>query len=215
METLLRATLNLILRNPLLFWGAVVANLLGTIIGGIVWYGPMIAASPLWALPFIPDCPLAALLGTVALFGLRAGKRWRAFYALTAFFCIKYGLWTIAFWLRQWSGAGVVLPVEAMLFVTHIGLLCEGLLFVPHIGALSFSKRMWVIAWFALSLFVDYGLGFHPPLTSHVSREFIFWLAAVLTALVGAGLLLLPRREAGATSHEGTKARRHEEGAVA
>ncbi|MEN9938284.1 MAG: hypothetical protein RLZZ387_4863 [Chloroflexota bacterium] len=195
MEQLLRWTLNLILRNPLLFWGAVVANLLGTIIGGVIWYGPMIMSSPIWALPFIPDCPLAALLGTVALFGLRAGRRWRWFYALAAFFCITYGLWTIAFWLRQWTGSGVILPLEMMLFVTHIGLLCEGLLLVPHIGELSISRRTWVIAWFALSVFVDYGLGFHPPLSSHVSREFIFWLAAGLTAAVGAGLLLLPRAE--------------------
>jgi uncharacterized membrane protein YpjA len=193
MEQLLRGTLNWILRNPLLFWVAVVANLLGTVIGGVVWYGPMIASSPLWALLFIPDCPLAALLGTIALFGLRAGRDWRWFYALTAFFCIKYGLWTIAFWLRQWSGSGVILPVEAMLFVTHIGLLCEGLLLVPHIGRLPLPQRLGVIAWFALSVFVDYGLGFHPPLTSHVSRDFIFWLASGLTALVGAGLLLLPR----------------------
>ncbi|HWQ11679.1 MAG TPA: DUF1405 domain-containing protein [Roseiflexaceae bacterium] len=194
MERILRWTLNLILGNPPLFWAAVVANLLGTVVGGVVWYGPMILSSPLWALPFIPDCPLAALLGTVALFGLRAGRPWRWFYALAAFFCIKYGIWTIVFWLRQWSGAGVILPVEALLFVTHIGLLCEGLLLVPHIGELSLAKRLWVVAWFALSVFVDYGLGFHPPLVSHVSREFIFWLAAGLTAAVGAGLLLLPRR---------------------
>lgn len=194
-ESLLRWTLGLVLRNPLFFWGAVVANLLGAVIGGVVWYGPMIAASPIWALPFIPDCPLAALLGTVALFGLRAGRPWRAFYALTAFFCVKYGLWTIFFWLRQWTASGVALPVEIMLFVTHIGLLCEGLLLVPHIGRLSLPARMWVIAWFALSVFVDYGLGFHPPLTSHVTREFIFGLAAALTAVCGAGLLLLPRED--------------------
>lgn len=194
MVQLLRWVLNIILRNPLIFWACVVANLLGAVIGGVVWYGPMILSSPLWALPFIPDCPLAALLGTIALFGLRSGRPWRWYYALAAFFCIKYGLWTIAFWLRQWTGSGVILPVEAMLFVTHIGLLCEGLLLVPHIGDLPLSRRMWVVAWFALSVFVDYGLGFHPPLASHVSRDFIFWLASILTAAIGAGLLLLPRR---------------------
>jgi uncharacterized membrane protein YpjA len=193
MERLLRWTLNLIVSNPLLFWAAVVANLLGTLIGGVVWYGPMILNSPIWALPFIPDCPLAALLATIALFGIRAGRRWEWFNALAAFFCIKYGVWTIVFWLRQWSASGVILPVEALLFVTHIGLVCEGLLLVPQIGALALGRRVWVIAWFALSVFVDYALGFHPPLTSHVTREFIFWLAAVLTTLCGAGLLLLPR----------------------
>jgi uncharacterized membrane protein YpjA len=204
MEQVLRWTLTTILRSPLLFRGAVVANLLGAVIGGVVWYGPMILGSPIWALPFIPDCPLAALLGSIALFGLRAGRPWRWFYALAAFFCIKYGIWTIVFWLRQWTGSGAILPVEALLFVTHIGLLCEGLLFVPHIGELSLPKRAWVVAWFALSLFVDYGLGFHPPLASHVSRTFVFWLAALLTAVVGAGLLLLPRQAPRATSAPAT-----------
>ena len=78
MEQLLRWTLNTILRNPLLFWAAVIANLLGTVIGGAVWYGPMILSSPIWALPFIPDCPLAALLGTIALAGPGADGLYRA-----------------------------------------------------------------------------------------------------------------------------------------
>jgi uncharacterized membrane protein YpjA len=189
---LLNGTLDFILRNPLIFWACVVANLLGAVIGGIFWYGPMILASPIWALPFIPDCPLAALLGSIALLGIRYGGRWPFFTALTAFACIKYGAWTLAFWLRQWTGAGVALPVEVFLFITHIGLLCEGVLLATRIGPLSLSARFGVIGIFALSVFVDYGLGFHPPLVSHVSVEFIFRLAALLTALLGIGLLLLP-----------------------
>lgn len=78
-----------------------------------------------------------------------------------------------------------------------MGLLAEGLLFVPRIGALSLSKRMWVIAWFALSVFVDYGLGYHPPLGGTVvTRPFVFVVAAGLTILLSVALLALPRREA-------------------
>jgi uncharacterized membrane protein YpjA len=115
-----------ILRTPIIFWCCVVANLIGAVWGAAVWYGPMLAASPLWAWPFIPDCPLAAFLGTIALFGMRAGRRWTLFYTLTAFACIHYGIWTLVFWLRQWTGSGVIDPFEMVLFVTHIGLLCEG-----------------------------------------------------------------------------------------
>ena len=197
MIKLLSWILDLILRNPLIFWTCVIVNLVGAVYGTIGWYGPMLAQSPVWAYPFIPDCPLAAAGGTVALLGLRAGKRWSFVYTLVAFACIKYGLWTLAFWSRHWIGSGEILPIQVMLFVAHMGLLAEGLLFVPRIGSLSLPKRWWVIAWFAVSVFVDYGLGYHPPLGGTVvTREFVFAVAAGLTIALSVALLLLPRRAA-------------------
>lgn len=211
MERLLRWTMTTILRWPLLFWGCVGANLVGAVVGGLIWYGPMLWQSPFWALPFIPDCPLAALVGSVALLGLRAGRRWHWFYAFVAFACMKYGAWTIAFWLRHWSTGGMIEPVSALMFITHIGLFIEGLLFVPFIGPLALLKRLAVIGWFVLSIGVDYGLSayatasygfpFHPPLTPTVSVDFVFWTAAGLTALLGLGLLLLPREDRVAATH--------------
>lgn len=211
MERLLRWTLDAIMRNPLLFWSCVIANLLGAVIGGIYWYGPMLWRSPFWALPFIPDCPLAALLGSIVLLSLRANQQWRFFAAFTAFACLKYGAWTMAFWLRNWSAGGPIEPIAMMLFVTHIGLFIEGLLFVPLIGPLSLPKRLGVIAWYALSIVVDYGLAryafayygfpFYPPLTPFVSVDFVFWAATVMTTALGVGLLLLPREARVSTTH--------------
>jgi hypothetical protein len=51
-----------------------------------------------------------------------------------------------------------------------------------------------IIGWYALSIFVDYGLGFHPPLTYAVPETFVLWLAVGLTTALGAALLLLPSR---------------------
>jgi uncharacterized membrane protein YpjA len=192
LNRLLQATMTFILRHPLVFWACVVANLIGAIVGGWFWYGPMLLASPLWAAPFIPDCPLAALFGAIGLLALWAGKEWRWFYALTAFACIKYGIWTMAFWLRQWSGAGEAYPIEIMLFITHIGLFIEGLLFVPYISPLSLRARLAIIGWFGLSLFVDYGLGYYPPLSPFVAESFVMWLAIGLTGVLSFALLLLP-----------------------
>lgn len=195
-ERLLDATMQFILQHPLIFWSCVVANLIGALFGGALWYGPMLLWSPPWAWPFIPDCPLASLLGAIGLLGLRARQQWGFFYALAAFACMKYGLWTVAFWWREWSLAGTAYPLEVMLFITHIGLLIEGLLFVLYIGPLSLLKRAGVIAWFVLSVYVDYGLGFHPPLGeeygSFVTATFAALLAGGLTALLAMGLLVLP-----------------------
>lgn len=192
LDSLLRATMDFILRHPLIFWACVIANLFGAVFGGWFWYGPMLLNSPVWALPFIPDCPLAALLGAVGLLALKAGREWRWFYALTAFACLKYGAWTVFYWLYAWDIAGFVWnPIEIMLFVTHIGLFIEGLLFVPAIGLLSLTGRLVVISWFALSIYVDYWLRFHPPL-GPVPMSFAMWAAIVLTVVLSLGLLVLP-----------------------
>jgi uncharacterized membrane protein YpjA len=192
-EGLLRRTMDIILRWPLIFWACFVANMLGAVFGSIFWYGPMLTRSPLWTLPFIPDCPLAALLGSIGLLGLLFRQRWPWFYALVAFTCMKYGLWTVAYWLQAWSVGGFTgHPIELMLFITHIGLFIEGLLFVPYIEPLSWTKRAAVTGWFVLSIYVDYGLGYHPPLGA-VSVTFASSTAIALTVLLGTALLLLPQ----------------------
>jgi uncharacterized membrane protein YpjA len=176
----------------------VLANLVGTIFGTIFWYGPMLLDAPLWSWLFIPDCPLGALLGSIGLLALRARRRWGFFYALTAFACMKYGIWTVLFWLRIWSVEGfaadpLTFLMEGMLFVTHIGLFIEGLLFVPYINPLSRLARLGVVGWFALSVYADYALDFHPPLPLYMFNT-MAWIAAGLTALLALLLLALPYR---------------------
>jgi len=113
--------------------------------------------------------------------------------------CVKYGLWTLAFWLRHWSEAGFVpgyWPLEVMLFVAHIGLTCEGLLLATRIAPLGLPARLGIVAWYVLSLLVDYALGHHPPLSYAVPVSYAFWTAALLTVALGSALvfLLLPIR---------------------
>lgn len=184
-----------IMKHPLVFWACMAFNTVGVIWGGWIWYGPMLLESPLWAWPFIPDCPEAALWATIAflLLRYRGARTW--FTAFAAFACIKYGLWTVFFWLRHWSEAGFVpdyYPMEVMLFVSHIGLTAEGILLARQIGPLNLPSRMGIIGWYVLSIYIDYGLGFHPPVTYAVPVEYVFWLATVLTVILGLGLLLLP-----------------------
>jgi uncharacterized membrane protein YpjA len=192
MIRLLRMTLDFLLGQSVLFWGCIVANVLGAVIGGVFWYGPQIAAAPIWAYPFIPDCPLAALVASIALIAIRAGKRWPFFNALVAFGCVKYGLWTLAFWLRHWLAGGAIEPVSLGLFVTHMGLIAEGLLIAFYALPISLPKRLVVVGWYMLSIFVDYGQHFHPPLTAFVPVEYVFWVATSLTVVLGTALMALP-----------------------
>jgi uncharacterized membrane protein YpjA len=196
MIRLLRAILDFILKYPLLFWGGMVANMLGAVIGGVVWYGPQLAAAPIWAYPFIPDCPLAAFVATIALIAIRSGRRWPLFNGLVAFGCMKYGLWTLAFWSRHWFAGGEIEPISVGLFVTHMGLFSEGLLIALYAMPLNLPRRMAVIGWYVLSIFVDYALGFHPPLTEFVPVDYVFWVATGLTTVLGVALLALPSTNA-------------------
>ncbi|NJK81078.1 MAG: DUF1405 domain-containing protein [Chloroflexaceae bacterium] len=187
-----RATLEGVLRNALLFWAILIANLLGVVGGFIFWYGPMLMVVPLWTYPFVPDCPLAALLFSIAFVGLKYRQRWHWFYALTAFACIKYGLWTVAYWTQDWTHGGAVDPVSVAMFVTHVGLFIEGLLLLPLVVPVGVVGRGAVLGWYALSVFVDYALRYHPPLGPFVEPSFALGLAATLTTVLGLGLLLLP-----------------------
>lgn len=184
-ERLLQWTLDFIIRTPVVFWSCILANLVGTVLGGVFWYGAMLARSPLWAAPFIPDCPLAALLGSVALLGLWARKRWPLLLALAAFAGMKYGAWTIGYWLCHWANTGSLQPLAMLMVVTHIGLFCEGLLLLPFVRSLALPGRVGIVAWFALSVYVDYGLGYHPPLISSVPFAFALWMAIGLTVVIG------------------------------
>ncbi|QLQ05840.1 MAG: DUF1405 domain-containing protein [Anaerolineae bacterium] len=56
------------------------------------------APSP-WLWIFIPDCPLFALLFVIAFVALRRHPNWTWFYTITAIGLIKYGVWTVTFWL--------------------------------------------------------------------------------------------------------------------
>ncbi len=189
--------LKLILNHPLIFWACMLANAVGVVWGGWIWYGPQLAAAPAWAWLFIPDCPEAALWASLAFLGLYYRRRWGWFNAFAAFACIKYGLWTLAFWLRHWSQAGFVegyWPIELMLFVSHIGLTCEGLLLASRIGPLGLPARLSIIGWYALSICIDYGLGHHPPLTDAVPVAYVLWVAITLTTVLSVALLRLPNR---------------------
>lgn len=200
--------------------------------GGLLyWYGYVMASpqTPMWAWPFIPDCPLFGLLGGIGMLmvtakwfwadadqakaqrylavlaaistllwlstylpGVASAWRWQGamlavwswslvlatiffrqapawLLGLFAFGQIKYGIWTITAWLVYWRNTALVYGAPDFSFdsvfmtLTHIGLLGQGIFLLTYFRP-DLTTALVSFGWFALSDFVDYGLGFYPGL---------------------------------------------------
>jgi uncharacterized membrane protein YpjA len=149
------------IRSPAVAWGAFLACAFAFVFGTAGWYGRFFGEvqAPLWAYPFIPDCPLAALLFGAAVLLMHLGRRSNLLNQLAAVFCVKYGVWTMTFWALYWAITGDVelssLFSGPVMFVTHLGLTIMGLLLLQYVQP-SVRDSALVLAWFVLSDLVDY-----------------------------------------------------------
>jgi len=116
--------------RPDIAWTIIVLNFIGFVGGTILWYGEHFlgrAAGKWYLWPFIPDCPGFAFLFIIAFLGLRHGRHWRLFNTITAYGLIKYGVWTVLYWIAYWSRGGPVEPLGVTMFLSHLGMIGEGL----------------------------------------------------------------------------------------
>ena len=193
-EVVLRRLFEIITGIPLIFWACVFFDVLGFVIGTVIWYGPQLQRAPFWAWLFIPDCPLAALLAIIAYLRLRYGYAPDWFTALASVSCIKYGIWTVIFWSTKWAATGEYLPIEIGLVVVHLALMFQGVLLWPALMTVPVPMRLMAVAWLALSVYVDYGHGFHPALDPSITPMQAGSWAASLTVLLGIAMALLVYR---------------------
>ena len=105
---------------------------------------------------------------------------------LFAFGQIKYGIWTITAWLIYWRNTALAYGAPDFSFdsvfmtLTHIGLCAQGIFlltyFRPNRAAVLVS-----FGWFALSDFMDYGLGFYPSLPEFIPLPLMQWSTIAVT----------------------------------
>lgn len=177
---MIRSLSDWIIRTPFLAWLAFIACVVAFVIGTIGWYGGFFAEvdAPVWTYPFIPDCPLAALVFGVALILMHLRRTSNLINQFAAVFCIKYGTWTMLFWALYWARTGNIelssLFSGPVMFAAHFGLTIMGLLLLQYVRP-SVRDSLITFAWFIVSDFVDYawiapqrfgGYGYYPPLPS-------------------------------------------------
>ena len=221
--------------------------------GGLLyWYGYVMAQpdTPMWAWPFIPDCPLFGLLGGLGLLMVTArrywsetaqarGRRWLAWIAglsvavwlstylpgvpaawasqaamlgvwswvlvigavffrrapawllgLFAFGQIKYGIWTVTAWLLFWQNTAAAYGTPLLTFdsifmtVTHLAMIGQGIFLLTYFRP-TISAALVSFGWFALSDYVDYGLGFYPAIPQQfIPLAVMQWSTITVTFLL-------------------------------
>ncbi|BCX03683.1 MAG: hypothetical protein KatS3mg053_1621 [Candidatus Roseilinea sp.] len=195
--------------TPALAWSAFGACVFAFVFGTVGWYGSFFGEvnAPLWAYPFIPDCPLAALMFGIAFILMHLNRTSNLLNQLAAVFCIKYGVWTMSFWALYWARTGDIelsgVFSGPVMFVTHLGLTIMGLLLLQYVRP-GVRDSLLTFGWFVLSDIVDYapiapgrwgGYGYYPPLPwingdPVALVPAMMWNAIVMTWLPN-GLLLI------------------------
>jgi len=184
--------------REIIFWIIFTTNLAGAAWGFVYFYGGQLAETPLYLWPFVPDCPLYALLFAVGMLVARTmgGTAADLFLFLTLAGSLKYGFWTLfvltAFF--QWYFAPQTAAMYAVLFVAHIGLFMEALLLLPGLFRVGGWFLPAVLGWLLLNDYSDYFLGTHPPLP-HEALPFML-IVTVGTSLAFATASYIIAKEA-------------------
>lgn len=144
----------------------ILVGLFGGVVGFIYWYGPTFSQYPVWQWPFVPDCPLFALLFVVSLTLIMFRRSaWlqqhaslvAAYHAWVAFGLIKYGIWTVTVWIFYWINTGGDFTTESVVMAAaHTGMILEGL-FLFSFMRLNWPTVAVCALWFGLSDWMDYG----------------------------------------------------------
>lgn len=167
--------------------------------GGLLyWYGAVMAGTltPMWAWPFIPDCPLFGLFGGLGLLMVTAQRFWpAATQQRTQRALIVVGLISLLLWLSTYL-PGMSLGWQqqgAMLAVWSASLLLTGLLFqrapVWLLGIFAFGQikyGIWTVtAW--LVFWRNTALVYGAPMYTFDS----VFMTLTHLALIGQGIFLL------------------------
>ncbi len=166
----------------------ILANLIGFVWGTIYWYGGQLLQSPLYLWPFIPDCPLFALLFVPAFILTLRGRGNNAYNLLVAFGLIKYGVWTNLAWYGYWALGYPLSGMGVAMCLTHIGMILEGLYLLYALR----PRITWALvagAWFISSDYVDYGLGYFPAIPDLRVLPLLKWHTIGMTFLLTGGFM--------------------------
>lgn len=151
----------------------------------------------LWLVTYLPNLPsgfinqraMLAMVGwTLLLFGIFFQQQPNWLLVITLFGNIKYGLWTVTAWLVFWRNTALVFGAplftsdSVFMTITHLGMIAMGFVLLTYFR----PSRIAIICgfvWFAFSDFVDYGLGWYPPIPDIIPLSVMQWNTILFTII--------------------------------
>ncbi|RLG20143.1 hypothetical protein DRN67_00735 [Candidatus Micrarchaeota archaeon] len=174
-------------RNSL-FWLLFILNLAGVFWGFIFFYGEQFAQTTPALWPFLPDCPLFALLFALALISLKARISSNLFSFFVFAGSLKYGFWTV-FVLSAYTHFYYQTPFQSFLsialIIAHIWMCLQVFLLASLIKVKSWHLAP-VLGFFLLSDYSDYVWLTH-PIAPQSALPFLFPFTIALTLLATFG----------------------------
>ncbi|GAP64667.1 hypothetical protein ARMA_3090 [Ardenticatena maritima] len=173
----------------------IVINVLGFLIGAIYWYGPQMRIVPPYLWPWLVDSPLSVLGFAIALPWIRRRPHdWGAQMAATwaVFSNVKYGLWTVLFWILWWRGPGWFTLESITMTFTHSAMVLMGLSLLLFYRPKPLHVFL-AAGWFGLNDYLDYWRGIAPTVPAGVDLRILQWEQVLMTTLLTVGMLWLAR----------------------
>jgi uncharacterized membrane protein YpjA len=175
---------DLVLYRPVAMF-IIFCNLIGSLWGFTSWYGETLLQTPWYALVFVPDCPLYALLFVIPLTLIMLGRSRPWINALVAVGLVKYGIWTVFYWVVYWSRTADFNFISIIMTLTHAGMILEGLFLLSFLR-MDWPTALTVSGWFLLNDWVDYGRGYHPSIPWQVPLAWMQGHTVAVTAAFAA-----------------------------
>lgn len=172
-------------RNKIISWILIIGNLLGALYGFIFWYGQQLLNSPFYLWIFIPASPLFVFLFLTCFILLIFRIRNDFLFFLTATGLVKFGIWTVIFWVTYSLQKPFSLGMILFLVITHLIMVFESIILF---GYINLNKRGLFYLFLTYSYFLgyDYFAFFRGTLTNKIaipSISFSGLVAFILTLL--------------------------------
>jgi len=164
-------------------------NLAGSVYG-YYWYSPQLAELPFYTWPAVFDSPFSTTLFALSLLAGRRGRQNGWFPVLAFVCCLKYGFWAVILITHYWFTGGTVTFLEALLWLSHWGMVLEGWAYLRTAVPGRPAKAVPAL-WLAANDILDYGFGLHPYLFRPGQEPVALTAAAGLTLVI---LLILMKK---------------------
>ena len=180
----------------------IAGNIFGAIFGFTWWYGDQLMNSPFYLWLIVAPSPLYAALFVVCFLIILLKFKLKNFFIQLLLFLssaglIKYGIWTVFFWL-SYPSARSSLPVYmiAWLAGSHAVMALESGLLIPKINIKKYGAIFAVLSlgWFFLNDFFHY---LRNEITSKIEiphLNIIFYVAIFLTIISPLIILLIYKK---------------------